>query len=86
MLAHLHNCSSTQLPRLLRDRREVADIVCSFPEQLPCVVLSAMGKTTNNLLAAGAAAASLGDVEAVIDIPAFQEICRLHEDTCDQLR
>jgi hypothetical protein len=24
--------------------REVADIVCSFPEQYPCVVLSAMGK------------------------------------------
>lgn len=24
--------------------REVADIVCSFPEHLPCVVLSAMGK------------------------------------------
>lgn len=24
--------------------REVADIICSFPEHLPCVVLSAMGK------------------------------------------
>jgi aspartate kinase len=24
--------------------REVADIICSFPENLPCVVLSAMGK------------------------------------------
>ena len=24
--------------------REVADIVCSFPEQYPCIVLSAMGK------------------------------------------
>ena len=24
--------------------REVADIICSFPEYLPCVVLSAMGK------------------------------------------
>ena len=23
---------------------EVAQIVCSFPDQLPCVVLSAMGK------------------------------------------
>lgn len=23
---------------------EVADIICSFPEHLPCVVLSAMGK------------------------------------------
>ena len=34
--------------------REVAAIVTSFPEHLPAVVLSAMGKTTNNLLAAGA--------------------------------
>ncbi len=24
--------------------KEVADIICSFPHQLPCVVLSAMGK------------------------------------------
>ena len=24
--------------------REVAAIICSFPDQLPCVVLSAMGK------------------------------------------
>ena len=24
--------------------REVAAIVCSFPDELPCVVLSAMGK------------------------------------------
>lgn len=24
--------------------REVADIICSFPEHLPCIVLSAMGK------------------------------------------
>ena len=24
--------------------REVADIICSFPQHLPCVVLSAMGK------------------------------------------
>ena len=36
--------------------REVAIIICSFPDQLPAVVLSAMGKTTNNLLAAGAEA------------------------------
>jgi aspartate kinase len=30
--------------------REVADLVLSFPEETPVVVLSAMGKTTNNLL------------------------------------
>ena len=30
--------------------REVADLVLSFPEERPVVVLSAMGKTTNKLL------------------------------------
>jgi len=30
--------------------REVADLVISFPEERPVIVLSAMGKTTNNLL------------------------------------
>lgn len=30
--------------------REVADLVLSFPDEQPIVVLSAMGKTTNNLL------------------------------------
>jgi len=65
--------------------REVADIVCSFPDELPCVVLSAMGKTTNNLLTAGTAAAALSDVESVVDIPALQDIIRLHEDTIEAL-
>lgn len=27
--------------------REVAEIICSFPEELPCVVLSAMGKVSS---------------------------------------
>ena len=30
--------------------REVADLILSFPEERPVVVLSAMGKTTNKLL------------------------------------
>jgi len=30
--------------------REVADLILSFPDENPVVVLSAMGKTTNNLL------------------------------------
>ncbi|KAH7518963.1 hypothetical protein FEM48_Zijuj09G0227200 [Ziziphus jujuba var. spinosa] len=33
--------------------REVADLVLSFPEERPVIVLSAMGKTTNKLLLAG---------------------------------
>jgi aspartokinase len=46
--------------------REVADIICSFPQYLPCVVLSAMGKvgTANrpgvSVTAATAAAAAVG--------------------------
>lgn len=30
--------------------REVADLILAFPEESPVIVLSAMGKTTNNLL------------------------------------
>lgn len=30
--------------------REVADLILSFPEEKPVIVLSAMGNTTNNLL------------------------------------
>lgn len=30
--------------------REVAELIRSFPEERPVIVLSAMGKTTNNLL------------------------------------
>lgn len=30
--------------------REVADLIFSFPEERPVIVLSAMGKTTSNLL------------------------------------
>lgn len=29
---------------------EVAELICSFPEERPVIVLSAMGKTTNKLL------------------------------------
>ncbi|KAH0936833.1 hypothetical protein HID58_004294 [Brassica napus] len=40
--------------------REVADLVLTFPEESPVIVLSAMGKTTNNLLLAGEKAVSCG--------------------------
>ncbi|KAK9266127.1 hypothetical protein L1049_027095 [Liquidambar formosana] len=33
--------------------REVADLILSFPDERPVIVLSAMGKTTNKLLLAG---------------------------------
>ena len=41
--------------------REVATIVLTFQEEMPIVVLSAMGKTTNNLLAAGEQALKCDD-------------------------
>lgn len=31
--------------------KEVADLILSFPEESPVIVLSAMGKTTNKLIA-----------------------------------
>lgn len=39
--------------------REVADLVLTFPEESPVIVLSAMGKTTNNLLLVNAVKDSL---------------------------
>lgn len=40
--------------------REVADLILSFPEERPVIVLSAMGKTTNKLLMAGEKAVGCG--------------------------
>lgn len=64
--------------------REVALIVCRDPEVLPCVVLSAMGKTTNNLLAAGEAALGCKSTE-VDKLPALAAIRELHLTTCGEL-
>lgn len=36
---------------------EVAQIICSFPDQLPCVVLSAMGKVGRDACASPVPAA-----------------------------
>ena len=49
---------------------EVADIVCSFPQYFPCVVLSAMGKTTNMLLEAG----DLALQSSTEEIPALEPL------------
>jgi len=76
---------------------EVADIVCSFPDHRPCVVLSAMGKTTNMLLQAGEDALVLAEsrendgklthekVRDVEDLDSVKEIVRLHRHTCNEL-
>ncbi|KAJ1292705.1 hypothetical protein BS78_01G010500 [Paspalum vaginatum] len=64
--------------------REVADLILSFPEETPVVVLSAMGKTTNNLLLAGEKAVSCGAPKAS-EIPELAVIKDLHLRTVDEL-
>ncbi|GBF88595.1 aspartokinase chloroplastic-like [Raphidocelis subcapitata] len=64
--------------------REVADIVCSFPEHLPCVVLSAMGKTTNMLLECGELALSC-HTDQIGSLPPLRAIRDLHLATCAEL-
>ncbi|XP_009607338.1 aspartokinase 2, chloroplastic isoform X2 [Nicotiana tabacum] len=64
--------------------REVADLILSFPEERPVIVLSAMGKTTNNLLLAGEKAVTCG-VSNVCDLQELDFIKDLHFRTIDQL-
>ncbi|EIE26095.1 aspartate kinase [Coccomyxa subellipsoidea C-169] len=58
--------------------KEVASIICSFPDQYPCVVLSAMGKTTNLLLQAGAEALKVapGNVPSLAPLRTIRELHR----------
>ncbi|GAX83624.1 hypothetical protein CEUSTIGMA_g11048.t1 [Chlamydomonas eustigma] len=63
---------------------EVAEIICSFPEYLPCVVLSAMGKTTNMLLECGDLALQT-PTEQISQLEPLQKIRTLHLDTCKAL-
>ncbi|TVU44139.1 hypothetical protein EJB05_03572, partial [Eragrostis curvula] len=64
--------------------RQVADLIPSFPEAKPVVVLSAMGKTTNNLLLAGEKAMTCG-VQKACEIPELSIIKELHLSTIDEL-
>ncbi|KAL4378796.1 hypothetical protein GQ457_02G012860 [Hibiscus cannabinus] len=64
--------------------REVADLILSFPNERPVIVLSAMGKTTNKLLLAGEKAVSCG----VTNVEALEElffIKDLHYRTANEL-
>lgn len=63
---------------------EVADIICSFPDLLPCVVLSAMGKTTNNLLECGELALRSATAN-IADMPPLKAVRDLHLATCETL-
>ncbi|XP_058092951.1 aspartokinase 2, chloroplastic-like isoform X2 [Magnolia sinica] len=64
--------------------REVAELILSFPEERPVIVLSAMGKTTNKLLQAGEKAVSCG-VSNVSNIDELSFIKELHCTTADEL-
>ncbi|GFH09731.1 aspartokinase, partial [Haematococcus lacustris] len=63
---------------------EVADIICSFPDYLPVVVLSAMGKTTNLLLECGDLALKLS-TEQVPGMPPLRAVRDLHLHACKDL-
>ncbi|KAG1363507.1 putative aspartokinase 2, chloroplastic [Cocos nucifera] len=55
--------------------KEVADLILSFPEEKPVIVLSAMGKTTNNLLLAGEKAVCCG----VTNVSDLEELRTVNE-------
>nr|CAA67376.1 aspartate kinase [Arabidopsis thaliana] len=64
--------------------KEVADLILTFPEESPVIVLSAMGKTTNNLLLAGEKAVSCG-VSNASEIEELSIIKELHIRTVKEL-
>ncbi|KAG0555856.1 hypothetical protein KC19_11G008600 [Ceratodon purpureus] len=65
--------------------REVAQLILSFPEERPVIVLSAMGKTTNNLLKAGEKAVTCGVKESG-KIEELQVLRDLHKTTARELK
>ncbi|KAJ0443676.1 putative aspartate kinase [Helianthus annuus] len=63
--------------------KEVAELILSFPEENPLIVLSAMGKTTNKHIVAGEKAAScISDVSEIDELSFVKE---LHYRTVDEL-
>ncbi|GMH32227.1 hypothetical protein BSKO_00061 [Bryopsis sp. KO-2023] len=63
---------------------EVADIICSFPDAYPCIVLSAMGKTTNLLLESGALALQCSP-EEIESLEPVRWICQHHIESVETL-
>ncbi|XP_020580119.1 aspartokinase 2, chloroplastic-like [Phalaenopsis equestris] len=64
--------------------REAAELILSFPEERPVIVLSAMGKTTNKLLLAGEKAVTCG-VSNASDITELKFVKQLHLKTINEL-
>ncbi|XP_010453516.1 PREDICTED: aspartokinase 2, chloroplastic [Camelina sativa] len=56
--------------------KEVANLILSFPDERPVIVLSAMGKTTNTLLKAGEKAVTCGvtNVESIEELNFIKEL------------
>lgn len=69
--------------------REVASVVESElcnSSTFPALVLSAMGRATNLLIAAGERALELHEAADVCHIPELQQLAELHLHTCDELK
>ncbi|CAI5998542.1 unnamed protein product [Closterium sp. NIES-65] len=64
--------------------REVADLILSFPEENPIIVMSAMGKTTNNLIKVGERALTCGSAKCAA-IDELRVIRELHVSTMEEL-
>ena len=64
--------------------REVADIVCSFPQYYPCIVLSAMGNTTNLLIESGGAALKCS-ADKITSMASYQQILERHMEAAEKL-
>ncbi|KAF9604545.1 hypothetical protein IFM89_007666 [Coptis chinensis] len=64
--------------------KKIAGLILGFKEERPVIVLSAMGKTTNNLLQAGEKAVSC-KVSRVSEIDEFSIVKDLHLKTVDEL-
>ena len=65
--------------------REVASIVLNFPDHMPILVLSAMGDTTNQLLAAGEQSLQCENSDQVGYMKSLQYIRKFHQDAMDEL-
>ncbi|CAI5511747.1 unnamed protein product [Closterium sp. Naga37s-1] len=64
--------------------KEVADLIQSFPEENPIIVMSAMGKTTNNLIKVGERALTCGSAKCAA-IDELRVIRELHVSTMEEL-
>jgi len=63
---------------------EVADIICSFPEYYPCLVLSAMGNTTNLLIDSGRRALKT-PADGILQMSEFMRISERHMEAAEKL-